>query len=80
MDSTMLNKQAFLRKEILEAGVDPSEFLEFMAAADRNKGSDLEQWKMSELRKVVKEFKLTREERGGNNEAYGNHPQIAEYQ
>jgi sorting nexin-7/30/sorting nexin-8 len=70
----MLNKQAFRRKEILEAGVDPSEFLEFMAAAARNKGSDLEQWKMSELRKVVKEFKLPREERGGNNEVYSNYP------
>jgi hypothetical protein len=79
MNSTMLNKQAFLRKEILEAGVDPSEFLEFIAAADRNKGSDLEQWKMSELLKVVKEFKLTREERGGNEE-YSPYPQIAEYQ
>jgi hypothetical protein len=42
MDSSMLNKQAFLSKEILEAAVDPSEVLEFMAAADRNKGSDLE--------------------------------------
>jgi hypothetical protein len=65
----MLNKQAFLRKEILEAGVDPSEFLEFMAASDRkkNKGSNLEQWKMRELRKVVKEFKLKRGERGGTN-------------
>jgi hypothetical protein len=80
MDSTMLNKQAFLRKEILEAGVDPSEFLEFMAAADWKKGSDIEQWKMSELRRVVKEFKLKREERGDNNEAYGNYPQITEYQ
>jgi hypothetical protein len=37
----MLNKDAFLRKEILETGVGPSEFLEFMAAADRNKDSDL---------------------------------------
>jgi hypothetical protein len=35
----MMNKQAFLRKEILEAGVDPSEFLEFMSVADRNKGT-----------------------------------------
>jgi signal recognition particle subunit SEC65 len=49
-----------------------------MAAADRNKGSDLELWKMSELRKVVKEFKLKRGERADNNEEDSSYPRISE--
>jgi hypothetical protein len=47
-----------------------------MSVADRNKGSDLEQWKMSELRRVVKEFKLKRGERGCNNEVYSHYPNL----
>jgi hypothetical protein len=39
------------------------EFLKFTGAADRNNGSDLELWKMSQLRKVVKEFKIKRDEK-----------------
>jgi hypothetical protein len=42
MGITMLNQQVFLRKEILDAGIDPEKFFDFTTVADRNKVSDLE--------------------------------------
>jgi signal recognition particle subunit SEC65 len=49
-----------------------------MAAVDRNKDSDLELWKMSELRKVVKEFNFKRGERADYNEEDSSYPRISE--
>lgn len=35
--------------------------MEYMQAVDLHKGSDLELWKMSELRRLVKDFKEQRQ-------------------
>ena len=53
-------KQQFLRLEILEAGVDPGEFLQFLVAANSKKGENLELWSYEELKEVVKAFKSSR--------------------
>jgi hypothetical protein len=53
-------KQQFLRIEILEAGIDPGEFLGFLVAANAKKGENLELWKISELQEVVKAFKISK--------------------
>lgn len=39
-------KQQFLRAEILDAGIDPGEFLAFLVAANSKKGENLELWKI----------------------------------
>lgn len=53
-------KQHFLRLEILEAGVDPGEFLQFLVAANSKKGENLEMWSFEELKEVVKAFKTSK--------------------
>ena len=51
------DKQLFLRSEILEAGIDPDTFLEFLVSTNPSKRDDLEQWSLEELAAVVEVFK-----------------------
>jgi hypothetical protein len=44
MSEDVESKQQFLRIEILEAGIDPSEFLTYLVAANSKKGDDLTLW------------------------------------
>lgn len=46
-------KQQFLRQEVLEKGLSASAFLE---KCEREKGSDVDNWTMEELRAVVLDF------------------------
>ena len=53
-DSTKI-KQAFLKKNILDAGYDVNVFVEFLNSK-KEEGDKIENWAMKELRGVVEEF------------------------
>jgi hypothetical protein len=57
MDNSIEQKQNYLRKEILEAGLDGGEFMTFLNNTNAKKGDDLEQWSGQELIKIVQAFK-----------------------
>lgn len=61
MDKALEEKQLLLRREVLEAGLDPEEFLEFMVTYNPKKGSNIELWSMGELRDVVAAYRLTKD-------------------
>ena len=44
MDSSIEQKQNFLRKEILEEGLDGGEFMAYLHSSNPQKGDDLDKW------------------------------------
>ena len=55
-DSEQIEKQNFLRKNILEKGYDVSQFVSFLKSKKGEAGSDISNWSMPDLYDVVKEF------------------------
>ena len=55
-DSEQIEKQNFLRKNILEKGYDVNQFVSFLKSKKGEAGSDISNWSMSDLYDVVKEF------------------------
>ena len=49
-------KQNYLRKKILEKGLDPGKFVEFLQEKKGEDGDDISNWTMEDLKIVVKEF------------------------
>ena len=49
-------KQNYLRKKILEKGLDPGQFVEFLQEKKGEEGDDISNWTMEDLKIVVKEF------------------------
>ena len=49
-------KQNYLRKKILEKGLDPGQFVEFLQEKKGENGLDLNTWTMKELTKAVTDF------------------------
>jgi hypothetical protein len=43
-NSTLEQKQSYLRKEILEADLDGAEFMTFLVKQDAEKGDNLDNW------------------------------------
>jgi len=44
MDNSLTKKQSYLRSEILEAGLDGGEFMEYLTKINQKKGYDLNLW------------------------------------
>ena len=55
-DSEQIEKQNFLRKNILEKGYDVNQFVSFLKSKKGEAGSDISNWSMPDLYDVVKEF------------------------
>ena len=55
-DNDQKEKQNYLRKKILEKGLDPGKFVEFLQEKKGEDGDDISNWTMEDLKKVVKEF------------------------
>ena len=49
-------KQNYLRKKILEKGLDSEKFVEFLEEKKGEEGVDITNWTMDDLKSVVKEF------------------------
>ena len=49
-------KQSFLRKSILEKGLDSEKFVDFLIEKKGEEGDDISNWTMEELKAIVKEF------------------------
>ena len=55
-DNNQKEKQNYLRKKILEKGLDPGKFVEFLQEKKGEDGDDISNWTMEDLKIVVKEF------------------------
>ena len=55
-DEEQKEKQNYLRKNILEKGLDPEEFVEFLQEKKGEEGADISNWTMEDLKIIVKEF------------------------
>ena len=55
-DATFVEKQKFLRVNILEKGYEAEDFMDFLEQKGGKRGLDLNNWKMKELSGVVGEF------------------------
>ncbi len=55
-DNDQKEKQNYLRKKILEKGLDPGKFVEFLQEKKGEDGDDISNWTMEDLKIVVKEF------------------------
>ena len=55
-DNAQKEKQNYLRKKILEKGLDPGKFVEFLQEKKGEDGDDISNWTMEDLKIVVKEF------------------------
>ena len=55
-DSEQKEKQNYLRKKIIERGLDPEKFVEFLQEKKGEEGDDISNWTMEDLKLVVKEF------------------------
>ena len=55
-DNDQKEKQNYLRKKILEKGLDPGKFVEFLQEKKGEDGDDISNWTMEDLKLVVKEF------------------------
>ena len=56
IDSSIEEKQQFLRNQILEKGYDQIFFTEFLINKKGPEAEDISFWSMEELKKIVKEF------------------------
>ena len=81
MDSSLEEKQEFLRSSILEAGYDADEFMQFLQEKKGEDGMDLNNWLITELQDAVLEFtslhqpRDNQENENQNNENYYNEDQ-----
>lgn len=57
MENTLEEKQSYLRKEILEGGLDGNKFMVFLNKSNPKRGEDLDQWSLEELVGIVEAFK-----------------------
>jgi hypothetical protein len=48
-------KQVYLRKNIMEAGYDPSHFADFMSE-QREEGEDIDNWSLDSLKEMVDKY------------------------
>ena len=55
-DINQKEKQNYLRKKIIEKGLDPGKFVEFLQDKKGEEGADISNWTMEDLKIVVKEF------------------------
>ena len=55
-DSTIEEKQGFLRETILNKGYDVNQFIQFLTDKKGEEGADVSNWSMHDLQTVVKEF------------------------
>ena len=55
-DSSIEEKQEFLRESVLEKGLDANSFADYLVSKKGEEGSNLDTWSMSELKLAVKEF------------------------
>ena len=56
MEETLRQKQLFLRENILDKGYSTDDFMDLLASKKGEQGLDLNNWTMSELKLIVKEF------------------------
>ena len=56
MEETLRQKQLFLRENILDKGYSTDDFMDLLASKKGEQGLDLNNWTMSELKSIVKEF------------------------
>ena len=56
MEETLHQKQLFLRENILDKGYSTDDFMDLLASKKGEQGLDLNNWTMSELKLIVKEF------------------------
>ena len=56
MEETLRQKQLFLRENILDKGYSTDDFMDLLASKKDEQGLDLNNWTMSELKLIVKEF------------------------
>ena len=71
-DLELKEKQNYLRKNIIDKGLDPEQFVEFLQEKKGEEGDDITNWTMEDLKTVVKEFyqrnNIQNEETKENNE------------
>ena len=56
MEDITRKKQNYLRDQIIDGGLDPGDFVEFLAS-QRENGEDVEVWSMNSLEDMVEKFK-----------------------
>ena len=68
-ETTIEEKQEYLRQNILEKGYDANLFADYLITKKGEDGADIGAWSMEDLRKVVEEFteKQTSFLSGGDN-------------
>ena len=54
-DIELVKKQSYLRKEVLDKGFSPEDFLNFLEQQGEGK-TDLENWEFEDLKKIVAIF------------------------
>ena len=64
-------KQDYLKAEIIDKNLEPSKFLEFCTSQKEN-GDDLNNWTLSELEEIVKEFVIFQEQHNQNTQMLSN--------
>ena len=55
-DSSIEEKQEFLRESVLDKGLDANSFADYLVSKRGEEGSNLNSWSMNELKLAVKEF------------------------
>ena len=55
-DSSVEERQTFLRENILDKGYDPNSFVKFLTDKRGEDAADVANWTMADLKIVVKEF------------------------
>jgi len=55
-DEEQKEKQNYLRKSIIEKGLDPGKFVDFLQEKKGEEGADISNWTMEDLKQIVKEF------------------------
>ena len=55
-DSSIEEKQEFLRESVLDKGLDANSFADYLVSKRGEEGSNLDTWSMNELKLAVKEF------------------------
>jgi hypothetical protein len=61
-----IEKQEFLRKQIIDKGFDSSKFIKFLEE-NKEKQSELDKWTMDDLKAAIKKFKAKEEDNTDND-------------
>ena len=79
-DNNQEEKQNYLRENILEKGYDTNKFVEFLKSKKGEEGADVTNWNMEDLKKVVKEFisSENNKEKNDLNDSNQNNPNFDE--